>query len=58
MTKDKKLSLSVAVIAIGGIVLVSIFSHWAVALGIFLMLWANNVEQDRRNERKFLPEDY
>lgn len=39
-------------IALIGIMLVTAFSHWAVALGVFLMLWANNLIQGRRDEQE------
>ena len=32
-----------AFVGIAGLVLISIFSHWAVALGVFLVIWANNL---------------
>lgn len=31
------------VFGIVGFVLTAVYSHWAVAIGVFLMLWANNL---------------
>jgi len=33
------------VLGISGLILIGVFGHWLIALGAFLMLWGNNIEQ-------------
>lgn len=48
MNKSTKL-MNVAIIAgLAGIIIVGIWSSWMVALGVFLMLFGNNLEKTAR----------
>lgn len=32
-----------------GIILISIYTSWLVALGVFLLIWANNIDRKQSN---------
>ena len=51
MKPKTKLLLLSLILIVAGLILIGVYSHWLVAVGVFLVIWGNNVDQSVRRQK-------
>jgi len=49
----KATTLLALIFGIGGLILIGAYTHWLVALGVFLTIWGNNISNNDMLKTEF-----